>query len=96
MMIDNRNGIVRKLLTAISALLVCLALFAQTETTGSYGAYSPYSIYGLGGIAKEGTAHTQTMGGVGIASRNNRFINTTNPAAIPASCYAKPCARSRL
>ena len=84
MMIDNRNGIVRKLLTAISALFVCLALFAQTETTGSYGAYSPYSIYGLGGIAKEGTAHTQTMGGVGIASRNNRFINTTNPAAIPA------------
>ena len=83
-MIDIRNGFARKLLVLISGVFVSAALFAQTETSGSYGAYSPYSIYGVGGIAKEGTAHTQTMGGVGIASRNNRFINTTNPAAVTA------------
>ena len=72
------------MLALISGLFVSASLSAQTETSGTYGAYSPYSIYGIGGIAREGTAHTQTMGGVGIASRNNRFINTTNPAAVTA------------
>ena len=84
MMKKNRNGFAGKLLALISGLFVSASLSAQTETSGTYGAYSPYSIYGIGGIAREGTAHTQTMGGVGIASRNNRFINTTNPAAVTA------------
>ena len=51
---------------------------------GTYGAYSPYSIYGIGNISKEGTAYNKSMGGVGIASRNNRVINYLNPAAITA------------
>ena len=51
---------------------------------GTYGAYSPYSIFGVGEISKSGTAHTRSMGGVGIASRNRRFINITNPAAVTA------------
>ena len=51
---------------------------------GTYGAYSPYSIYGVGEISKGGTAYTRSMGGVGIASRNKRFINITNPAAVTA------------
>ncbi len=51
---------------------------------GTYGAYSPYSIYGIGDISKEGTAYNKSMGGVGIATRNNRVINYLNPAAITA------------
>jgi hypothetical protein len=51
---------------------------------GTYGAYSPYSIYGIGDISKEGTAYNKSMGGVGIATRNNRYINYLNPAAVTA------------
>ena len=51
---------------------------------GTYGAYSPYSIYGIGDISKEGTAFNKSMGGVGLATRNRRFINYLNPAAITA------------
>lgn len=60
---------------------MCTAVSAQD---GTYGAYSPYSIYGIGDISKDGTAYNKSMGGVGIASRNNRFINYLNPAAITA------------
>ena len=51
---------------------------------GTYGAYSPYSIYGIGDISKEGTAFNKSMGGVGVATRNRRFINYMNPAAVTA------------
>ena len=51
---------------------------------GTYGAYSPYSIYGIGDISKEGTAFNKSMGGVGIATRNKRYINYLNPAAVTA------------
>ncbi len=51
---------------------------------GTYGSYSPYSIFGVGDISKQGTAYNKTMGGVGIASRNVRFINYLNPAALTA------------
>ena len=51
---------------------------------GTYGAYSPYSIYGIGDISKQGTAFNKSMGGVGVATRNRRFINYLNPAAVTA------------
>ena len=51
---------------------------------GTYGAYSPYSIFGIGDISKQGTAFNKSMGGVGIATRNRRFINILNPAAVTA------------
>ena len=62
-------------------LVISLSVSAQE---GAYGAYSPYSIYGIGDISKEGNAFTKSMGGTGIATRNRRFINFTNPAAITA------------
>ena len=62
-------------------LIISLSMSAQE---GAYGAYSPYSIYGIGEVVKEGNAFTKSMGGVGIATRNRRFINYTNPAAITA------------
>ena len=70
----------RTLLLAIF-LIISLSVSAQE---GAYGAYSPYSIYGVGDISKEGNSFTKSMGGVGIATRNKRFINYTNPAAITA------------
>ena len=51
---------------------------------GAYGAYSPYSIFGIGELEKEGNAYNKSMGGTGIATRNRRFINYTNPAAVTA------------
>ncbi len=50
----------------------------------TYGSYTPYSIYGVGDLALPGTAYNKTMGGVGIANRNHRFLNPLNPAAITA------------
>ena len=68
--------------TIIAALLLSLAgtgLRAQT-----YGSYTPYSIFGAGDLAHPGTAYNKSMGGVGIATRSNRFINPVNPAAVTA------------
>ena len=58
-----------------------VCVFAQD---GTYGAYSPYSVFGIGDISKQGTAFNKSMGGVGIATRNRRFINYMNPAAVTA------------
>ena len=58
----------------------CFSLSGQTN--GSYGAYSPYSVFGLGEISREGTAYNKSMGGVGIASNNRRFLNIMNPASL--------------
>ena len=62
-------------------LIIGVGVHAQD---GTYGAYSPYSIYGIGDISKEGTAFNKSMGGVGLATRNRRFINYLNPAAVTA------------
>lgn len=65
-------------------LLMTFSLVSVAQENGTYGAYSPYSIYGLGDISKEGSAYNKSMGGVGIATRNRRFINFMNPAAVTA------------
>ncbi len=72
---------INKLFTLIIFLVVSICASAQD---GTYGAYSPYSIYGIGDISKEGTAYNKSMGGTGIATRNRRFINYLNPAAVTA------------
>ena len=61
--------------------MLCICARAQE---GAHSAYSPYSIYGIGDISKEGTAFNKGMGGTGIATRNKRFINYLNPAAVTA------------
>lgn len=55
-----------------------------SQDNGAYGSYSPYSVYGIGELSMQGTAYNKSMGGVGIASRNKRFINYLNPAAVTA------------
>ena len=67
------------LLTVFLVMGVC-----ASAQDGTYGAYSPYSIFGAGDISKQGTAFNKSMGNVGIASRNKRFINIMNPAAVTA------------
>ena len=67
---------------AVAAFLVAaLPLSAQN---GAYNGFSPYSIYGIGDLHATGTAFNASMGGVGIATRNKRFVNTMNPASITA------------
>ena len=62
-------------------LAVCAALSAAGQATGTY---TPYSIFGVGDLSQPGSAYNKTMGGVGIASRNNLYINLLNPAAVSA------------
>ena len=72
---------IEKILLLSVFLIISVSVSAQE---GAYGAYSPYSIFGIGDISKEGTAYNKSMGGVGIATRNRKFINYTNPAAVTA------------
>lgn len=74
------NKIERILLIAVFFVIGAVA----SAQDGTYGAYSPYSIYGIGDISKQGTAFNKSMGGVGVATRNRRFINYLNPAAVTA------------
>lgn len=69
------------ILTLLFLLSGALSLRAQS---GAFSTYSPYSVYGVGSRITEGTAFNKTMGGVGIATRNNRYINYLNPAALTA------------
>lgn len=66
----------------VYALVSVWTLSAQTD--GTYVGYSPYSVYGIGNLHTQGTAWSKGMGGVGIATRNKRFINTMNPASVTA------------
>ena len=66
---------------AAALLVAALPLSAQN---GAYNGYSPYSVYGIGDLHATGTAYNASMGGVGIATRNRRFVNTMNPASTTA------------
>lgn len=72
----------QRLICALLSLFVCGV--ASAIDGGSYGAYSPYSVYGIGEQFNPGTAYNWTMGGVGVASRNNRYMNIINPASVTA------------
>ena len=72
---------IEKLIILAVFLVVSVCVSAQD---GTYGAYSPYSVYGIGDISKKGTAYNKSKGGTGIATRNRKFINYLNPAAVTA------------
>lgn len=75
------KGIFSKGLVTIILLTSFGVAFAQS---GAYTGYTPYSIYGIGELNNEGSAHNNAMGGVGIATRNRKYINTLNPASVTA------------
>jgi len=70
-----------KIILVLITLFTCVSVSAQD---GAYSGYTPYSIFGIGDISKQGTSFNKGMGGVGLATRNNRFLNLTNPAAVTA------------
>lgn len=76
----------RRIFSSLAALILALfpGISSLAADEGTYSSYSPYSVFALGDIAMPGTAYNRSMAGVGIASRNNRFINSINPAAISA------------
>lgn len=67
----------------IALLLGAFSAYAEDDT-GAYTGFTPYSVFGFGDVYSMGSSYTASMGGVGIASRNNRFINPMNPAAVTA------------
>ena len=75
---------IRKIERAILISVFLIISVCVSAQEGTYGAYSPYSIYGIGDLSKQGTAFNKSMGGTGIATRNRRFINYLNPAAVTA------------
>lgn len=65
-----------------SGLLACGVVYAADG--GSNNDYSPFSKFGIGALNKAGTAYSRSMGCVGVAGRDNRYINILNPAAVTA------------
>lgn len=74
----------RRILIDISLAVVSLfaGFSAFAQSSGEFSAYSPYSVYGIGDMINQGTPFNRSMGGVGVASRNNRYINVLNPASM--------------
>jgi hypothetical protein len=66
------------------AVLVLTAGSLRAQTDGTVNGFSPYSVFGLGQQHQIGTTWNRGMGGVGIAARNNRYINILNPASMTA------------
>ena len=76
------KGRLSKILAVFLAMtLAGSSLYAQD---GAYTGFTPYSIFGIGDIFTQGSAYNKSMGGVGIATRNRRYINYLNPAAVTA------------
>jgi len=74
----------RRILNSLLSAALLLTLSGLGLSAQTYGSYTPYSIFGVGDLATPGTAYNKSMGGVGIASRNHRFLNPLNPAAVTA------------
>ena len=76
------KGRLSKILTVFLAMIVAgSSLHAQD---GAYTGFTPYSIFGIGDLFTQGSAYNKSMGGVGIATRNRRYINYLNPASVTA------------
>lgn len=68
---------------ALTGILLLSGLATHAQD-GAYNSYSPYTVFGVGDIYNQGTATTKSMGGIGIATRNKRYLNYINPAAVTA------------
>lgn len=75
------SGKISKIIVSAALLCFCISSYAQE---GAYSAYTPYSVYGIGRMMNQGSAYNKSMGGVGVATRDRRYINYQNPAAITA------------
>ena len=76
---------IQTLLVATAFLLLApVQLLAQDDDPLAQSGYSPYSLFGFGDLVRQGTTYNLSMGGIGIADRNVRYINLLNPAAVTA------------
>ena len=73
-----------RLFYIFAAIVLLFPLRMNAQSEDALGSFSPFSIFGIGDISQGGSAYNKMMGGVGIATRNNRHINFMNPAAISA------------
>ena len=72
-------------LCILSALFATVLIPVQAFADGGTdNDSSPYSKFGIGMLSRKGSAFQHSMGGVGTATRDNRHINTLNPAAVTA------------
>ena len=78
---NMRSRFLRTILTAVTAMLFGVTAWAQGGTTNGF---TPYSVYGVGEMYMDGSAFNMTQGGVGIATRDKRFVNFLNPASVTA------------
>lgn len=70
----------KRICSIAAALVLGVSAFGQD---GEYLSYTPYSVFGIGNLfGPAPSAYNAGMAGVGIASRNNRYLNTVNPAAV--------------
>lgn len=76
-----RNLYRKYTLVLFSMLTAASVAFADG---GVSSGYSPFSKFGIGKIYDGGTPFSMGMGGVGVATRDHRFINVLNPAAVTA------------
>jgi len=72
----------KKISAIVFTAIMLFSGFAAKAQDGSYSSFSPYSVFGIGNLDAAGTAYNSMMGGVGIASRDHRYVNFLNPAAI--------------
>lgn len=76
---------IETLLVAAALLLLAPVQQAWSQDDPLAGSsYSPYSLFGFGDVLRQGTTYNLSMGGIGIADRNVRYINLLNPAAVTA------------
>src|SRR5436190_23108412 len=72
------------ILLAFLSLFISQAYAQQLNgTEKNFSGNSPYSRIGIGDIAPIGTLRNIGMGGIGISSAHNEFINSMNPALLP-------------
>ena len=76
-----RNRGIRFILTAG---LVLLSTFVARSQDGTTNGFTPFSVYGIGELQTDGSAFNMTQGGIGIATRDKRFVNYLNPASVTA------------
>ncbi|MFA7116190.1 MAG: hypothetical protein WC140_02990 [Bacteroidales bacterium] len=89
-MLNNKSSILNilfvMLLSMISLTATSQVLKSNTSNDviieNSLSTYSPFSMFGIGELQTPGTAYNLSMGGIGIAVQDKRFINYLNPAAI--------------
>lgn len=79
----------KTILKAVVGVIMSLPMAALAQKS-SINTFSPYTLYGIGDLKTPGTAKLRSMGGAGVAFRDNRTnpydvtMNSLNPASYSA------------